>query len=223
MKLRRRHQSGLSKVLILLALIILLGGAASAGYQLWSNRINDIHIAQEIERANRDEPSSMPATTKPDDDAFANHEVSAGAPRYIFIPKISVKAMVMSIGLTKDNTIEAPHNVHNAGWYTKSANPGQPGAVIIDGHVANWATKSVFHDVKDLKQGDTIRIERGDGVTFTYQVVESQSYAANTIDMKVVLNPVNSAKPGLNLITCDGNVVKGNKFDRRLVVFAQQL
>jgi len=126
------------------------------------------------------------------------------------------------MSLTSNNAIQAPQNVHDAGWFTGSAKPGQPGASVIDGHVANWATKSVFHDLKNVRSGDTITIERGDGTRLQYKVVELKSYPANDVDMQAVMTPITPTKPGLNLITCDGKVVRGNEFDRRLVVFTEQ-
>jgi len=216
-----RKRARLPALLLKSAMLTIVMGFLVAGYQLATNRINDVHIAQEIDRANRGQPSSMPATIKPADDEFAKYSVAPDAPRYIFIPKIAVKAMVKPMGLTADNHIQAPANVHYAGWFAQSSKPGGPGAMVIDGHVANWATKSVFHDLKSLAPGDQITIERGDGAAIMYRVAQSHSFPADDVDMKAALLPIGQ-KPGLNLITCDGAVVKGNKFDKRLVVFAEQ-
>ena len=95
--------------------------------------------------------------------------------------------------------------------------------MVIDGHVANWATKSVFHDLKQLSPEDTITIERGDGKKIDYKVVKTQSYKASDVDMQSALKPVNGAKSGLNLITCDGKVINANEFEKRLIVYAEQL
>jgi hypothetical protein len=39
--------------------------------------------------------------------------------------------------------------------------------------------------------------------------------------MSALLSPINAGKPGLNLITCTGDVIKGtNDFTERIVVFA---
>ena len=211
------------KLLTVAGFLVIAAGLGVSAYQYLTNRANATHIAEEIDKANRGLPSSMPATVKPDDSAFKNYRVAPDAPRYIYIDKISVKAMVKPMNLTKDNVIEAPANVHDAGWFTQSAKPGQSGAMVVDGHVANWATTSVFHNLKNLRTGDLITIERGDGAKLDYRVARAESYPANKVDMQSVLAPVNANKPGLNLITCDGKVVKGNEFDKRLVVYAEQL
>jgi LPXTG-site transpeptidase (sortase) family protein len=205
----------------MVGVLLIVTGACVGGYQYMVNRTNVARMAVEIDRANHGLLSSMPATTKPSSDSFKNYKVAPDAPRYIYIDKISVKALIKPMQLTQDNTIEAPANVHDAGWLVQSSKPGRPGAVIMDGHVANWATMSVFHDLKKLRPGDLVTIERGDGVKIDYKVVTTQSYPADKVDMQSVMKPV-ANKPGLNLITCDGKVIKGNEFDRRLVVFAEQ-
>jgi LPXTG-site transpeptidase (sortase) family protein len=132
--------------------------------------------------------------------------------------------MVKPLGLTAKNQIAAPNNVFDAGWYTGSAKPGQPGAMLIDGHVSSWTAHGIFYNLKKLQPGDKLQIQRGDGTTFTYKVVKSRVYDAAQVDMKAALSPVTTGKPGLNLITCDGSVIKGtSEFDKRLVVFTEQL
>jgi hypothetical protein len=42
--------------------------------------------------------------------------------------------------------------------------------------------------------------------------------------MTAALSPINPHKPGLNLITCTGNVIAGtNEFSERIIVFAEQV
>jgi sortase A len=220
----RKKKLAIVKALMIASFLIFAMGLGVSAYQYLTNRANAAYLAEETDKANRGLPSSMPATIKPDDDAFANYKVAPDAPRYIYINRISVKAMVKSVELTKDNAVGAPTNVHDAGWFAQSAKPGQSsGAMLIDGHVANWATKSVFHDLKDLHAGDIVTIERGDSVKLNYKVVKMQSYPTGQVDMQAAVTPVTAGKSGLNLITCDGKVIKGNEFDRRLVVFTEQL
>lgn len=223
MSINRAKKPLSAKLLLGIAILLLLAGGSISWSQHQANRAADKHVAQAIERANNGQPSSLPSTKKPTDSAFAKYTVAADVPRYIFIPKIAVKAIVEPMGLTADDHIQAPGNVHNAGWYTQSAKPGRPGAVIIDGHVASQATLSVFQALKKLATGDRVTVERGDGKKIEYRVVKSQSYAADAVDMATVLAPINPKTPGLNLITCDGKFTKDNKFDKRLVVFAEQL
>ncbi len=126
--------------------------------------------------------------------------------------------------LTSSGAIGTPNNVYDTDWYNGSSLPGQPGAMLIDGHVSSWTTPGVFYSIKSLLAGDDIQLERGDGTMFTYKVVSTQIYQSSNVDMKAALNPITPGKPGLNLITCTGNVLAGtNEFNERVVVFSEEI
>lgn len=164
-----------------------------------------------------------PSTKPPESSAFDSYKVAPDAPRYIFISKIAVRAMVRSLGLTKDNHLDAPANIHDAGWFNQSSKPGEKGATVIDGHMGWRSNPGIFYKLKELKADDMLTIERGDGKVLTYKVVQTQSYDVNQVDMAAALAPINPSKPGLNLITCDGKLVNNNEYDKRLVIFTEQL
>lgn len=203
-----------------MAAALFFTGSVVSASQYLANKAADIQLTYRIQLANAGLPSPAPSTIKPDESEFDNYKVAAHKPRYIFIPSLAVKAIIKPVGLTDDNHIQAPTNVHHTGWFTGSAAPGQDGATVIVGHVSNWEARSVFHEIKKLKNGDLIVIERGDGQRITYAVAKSQSYAAQEIDMGAALSPITPSTSGLTLITCDGKVVKGNEYEKRLVVFA---
>ena len=106
----------------------------------------------------------------------------------------------------------------------ESSEPGQPGAVLIDGHVSSWTAHGVFYGIKTLVAGDVIQIQRGDGSVFTYKVVRSQIYPAGSVNMAQAMTAVVAGQPGLNLITCTGDVIPGtSQFNQRIIVFAEQV
>jgi sortase (surface protein transpeptidase) len=95
--------------------------------------------------------------------------------------------------------------------------------MLIDGHISSWTARGVFYGLKELKPGDALQIVRGDGVIFNYLVVKSQTYPASNVDMAAALTPVTPGTPGLNLISCSGDVIPGtSNFNERIVVFAAQ-
>lgn len=162
-----------------------------------------------------------PSTDRPSSNAVASYSVAPNLPRYIDIPKLQVHARVLSMGVDSKNQLRAPGNVFDAGWYNASAQPGQPGAMLVDGHISSWTTKGVFYGLNKLKAGDQIAITRGDNQKFTYTVVKTQTYDAKSVDMASLLVSQNTAKPGLNLISCSGDVIPGtSEFDKRIVVYA---
>jgi sortase (surface protein transpeptidase) len=203
---------------------MLLMGAAVAINDWRNNNQANNQAAKSIARANRGVNNGTPSTTPVSADIFANYRVAPSQPRYIFIPKLKVKAIVLSLGTTSSNQIQAPPNIYETGWYKNSALPGQAGATLIDGHISSWTAHGVFYGLKTLVAGDAIQVERGDGAILTYKVVKSQVYSSTNVDMTAALTPINPDKPGLNLITCTGSVIAGtSEFNERVVVFAQQV
>lgn len=214
---RRQKLVGFSRLLLFAAAIVFATGLIVAWQQLQNSQTAS--SPQSIQTT----VETQPNTEKPSDDHFAQHIVAPDQPRYIFIDKISVKAVVKPLGVTADNYLEAPVTIHEAGWYRESAKPGQAGAMVIDGHVGLDQTPGVFYLLHDLYPGDTILIERGDGVQLRYRVVKSIIYEANNVDMHAALRPI-SGQPGLNLITCAGTYsTEAQTFDQRLVVYAEQV
>jgi LPXTG-site transpeptidase (sortase) family protein len=165
--------------------------------------------------------SSPPSTTPITLNDIKNYRVRATEARYITIPKLGTFARVLVAGTTKDGAMATPSNVFDTARYNGSAKPGQLGATLIDGHVSSWTTNGVFHDIKKLKVGDTIGIQRGDGKQFNYTVAQVVTYDADKVDMKALLQPIASVKSGLNLITCGGKYdSKSGEFTQRVAVFA---
>ncbi|HSX41532.1 MAG TPA: class F sortase [Candidatus Saccharimonadales bacterium] len=155
--------------------------------------------------------------------SFDNYTVAPDLPRFIDIKKIGVKARVKRLGVDSKNQLQAPSNVYDTGWYDGSAKPGEPGAVVIDGHRQGSSVPGIFNGLTSLATGDTIQIERGDNKVFTYQVVSIKQYAYNNVDMAAALTPVKLGQKGLNLITCSGTFKsKIGQYDKRTVVFTVQ-
>ena len=167
--------------------------------------------------------TSPPSTVKPTPSVISSFAVAPNLPRYLNIAKLGVHARVFAVGLTNSGALETPHNVYDTDWYNESSLPGQPGAMLIDGHVSSWTAHGVFYGIKSLLPGDILQIVRGDGQIFNYKVVKSQIYNANNVDMAAALSSVVPGKAGLNLITCTGDVIPGtNDFNERVVVYTIQ-
>jgi len=213
----------LSLIFGVAAVGVLIAGGIFSLHDLKSNNAANQKAAKLVYDANHNINHSVPSTIQPTKSTFDSYTVAAGQPRYIFIPKLGVQAIVRPLGLTDNGQLEAPYNVYDTGWFTGSSKPGQAGATVMDGHVSSWTTHGVFYGLKNLVAGDNIKVERGDSSQVDYKVVKITTYDANYVDMTAVLNPVNPVKPGLNLITCSGTVAPGtSEFNKRIVVFASQ-
>ncbi|HSW85585.1 MAG TPA: class F sortase [Candidatus Saccharimonadales bacterium] len=221
LKIKRLWLS-LSRITIILAgIVFVISLSALICSQLINNHVaNKISGSYQYQYAENSAPSTNPIS----DLTFNNYKVAANRPRYIFISKISTKAIVLPLGTTKTNQLLAPPNVFAAGWYKNSALPGKAGAMLIDGHVSSWKSHGVFYNLKKLIPGDTVKIQRGDGAELIYKIVKTQVYSSANVDMKAAITPIISNKPGLNIITCTGKVIPGtNEFNQRLIVFTSQL
>lgn len=234
------HKKHTHKLLVssltILALISIAGGLYLSLIGLKANHIATIQASNLIKQANAtvsDKPTTttsttstppVPSTKKPSSYSIMDYKVGPQFPRFLIIPKLHVFTRILNVGVTKSGAIGTPTNVFDTAWYNRSALPGQPGAMLIDGHVSSWTSKGVFYGLKTLVAGDIIQVQRGDGKVFTYKVVRNQIYQSDGVNMSTVLSPVTSSANGLNLITCTGDVIPGtSEFNQRIVVFAEQV
>jgi sortase (surface protein transpeptidase) len=147
------------------------------------------------------------------------------------IPALGINAPVMSVGQTASGEMDAPTSqAYNSPywtsvfWYNQGAAPGQPGNMVIAGHVNRvGGDPAVFWSLGQLQPGDTITVVSNDGSTFRYQVDRVVRYPASYPSqdaINAVFGPTTAHH--LNLITCSG-VWTGNGYDERLVVFTTQV
>lgn len=161
--------------------------------------------------------------SKPSDDDIRSYSVAPDMPRTISIPKLNVLARVRPLTVKDDGSLDAPHNVHDAGWYKDSAKPGSPGgASLIDGHVSGPTQKGVFYRIETLQEGDVVTVERGDGTKIDYSVAKVEISKASETDMSKLLVSVTAGKHGLNLITCTGKFDPATKtYEDRALVYTK--
>lgn len=165
--------------------------------------------------------TTPPSMEKPNEHAVRSYAVSPLNPRYIDIPKLKVHARVLAMGVDRKNELQAPYGIYDAGWYNASAKPGENGAMLVDGHSGIGKTRGIFHDLTKLVAGDEIVIKRGDGQVFTYLVTASYVADADKVDMASLMVSADTAKPGINLITCAGDQIPGTfTLKQRVVVRA---
>ena len=219
---KRRHNPK-SLALVSLAGILFVFGMGVGIMQLRTNHQVKAQVKTLAAQTAVTTDGSLPDGALPSEDPPKNsYAVAPTAPQSISIPKIGVQAGVLKLGVMANNQIKTPANIHEAGWFSGSAKPGEQGAVFINGHVHGPTMPGVFANLKKLRAGDKIRITRGDGKVFSYSVVKSQSYDKDDVDMGAAFNTAVPGKPGLNLMTCDGAYDEEGHYNQRLIVFAVQ-
>lgn len=220
----RRLPSAKVAVLYGMSGILFIGGM----FTVVSSLMTDKQITAQVQNLSqpqsgdkKDVPAAIPATDKPTTDSLSKYTVAPDKPRFITIPSQDQKARILPMGTEPNGQLTSPNNIYDIGWYTGSSLPGQPGAMLVDGHKSSWKANGTFFGLKKLEPGDKVSVERGDGTLFTYRVVKSQIFDHDKVDMVSALKSVDPTRPGLNLITCEGGVIPGtSKFDKRIIVYA---
>jgi sortase (surface protein transpeptidase) len=122
------------------------------------------------------------------------------------VPAIEVDSPLIDLGLREDRTLEVPADGTTAGWFTGSPAPGQIGPAVIAAHV-DWDHRpGVFFRLRDLERGDEVVVDRQDGSTARFEVLEVEQYPKDAFPTERVYGDIDHA--GLRLITC------GGEFDR---------
>lgn len=227
LRLKKPNYSKTQWALVSMATVVLFIGLAVSYQSFLTNHNAAAQISELSKKVDQQSSGSgnsvLPSTTKPSAKAVSDYAVAPDLPKYIRIPKIGVFARVLQVGVTTSGALGTPPDVYDTAWYTGSSKPGQPGATLIDGHVSSWTSKGVFYSIKNLSAGDFIQIQKGDNTFVDYQVVKTEVFDADNVDMQAAITPIDPTKPGLNLITCTGQVIKGTSlFNKRVIVFAVQ-
>jgi len=212
-------------VLIGIVLIVLLAVGYLIYEQIQLNHRNEIRPTQVT--------SAMSGTDTIKGDDTANettknsldgYTVAADAPRALYIEALNIAARIMPMGVTANNSIQAPKNIYDAGWYTASAKPGHVGALFIDGHASGATRMGLFAYLDTLKRGDTLVIEKGSGEKLTYVVRATETIPEGSVDMNKVLAPYTPGTSGVNLMTCTGEWVADRKtYTDRVIVYTEQV
>ncbi len=125
------------------------------------------------------------------------------------------------LGLDSEGKMETPDKWENAGWYKKSAKPGQNGNIIIAGHYDDSSgNPAAFWGLKNLKVNDKVLLTDELNRTFTYNITETFYVAIDDPNRLEIFDEDEIEE--LTLVTCGGlwNDSEGT-YSSRLVVKAE--
>lgn len=106
----------------------------------------------------------------------------APAPVFLGIPAIGVQSPLAKLGLRENRSLEVPPDGPGApaGWYSGSPSPGETGPGVLLGHVnATGGGPGVFADLRPLKTGAGITVQRADGSSAQFTVTRAAAYKKN--------------------------------------------
>lgn len=147
--------------------------------------------------------------------------VAAGNyPSRLLIPKLGVDAHVQYVGIAYSGNVMVPNNFTDVAWYKYGPVPGMAGSALIDGHVDNGLNlPGVFKNLNNIAPGDDVYVETVSGEKLHFVVNEVESYPYQAVPTSQIFNSSDGAAH-LNLITCDGGWVEGQRtYDHRFVVY----
>lgn len=220
LRIKQQSELHLGRWVVGFVLLILLAASAWFGYRYYTTG-QQLPLPIALAAANPEVDEADVTVAQKDD-----HKVAPNEPRFITIPVLGVdKARVLSVGVKTNGELDTPHNIHDAGWYKKSATPGSgSSALLLDGHNGGPTKGGIFEKLPDLKQADEITIERGDGKQFVYRVEEAKTLSVDELNsggMKRMSESASDVAEGLNIISCTGNWVPAlNTYDQRITIRA---
>lgn len=145
------------------------------------------------------EPATMVAERPAATPAPGVRAADGELPTRIVIPSAGIDAAVAEVGVTTANGQAAWETAWRAaGHHLDSALPGQPGNVVITGHVsvADRSNLAVFKTLDKVQPGDVVEVVSGD-TTYRYQVQKVAVVAPTATN---VLRSGHAAT--ITLITC---------------------
>ncbi|WP_433283005.1 class F sortase [Micromonospora sp. CA-244673] len=164
-------------------------------------------------------PEQLTAGLRPPPKKFP--VLSGSPPTDLTIGKIDLRAPVHRVGIAPDGSIAVPDvgQAGEAGWYEQGPTPGQYGPAVIVGHVDTTTGPAVFHDLKNLDDGDRIEVTRQDRSVAVFEVTSIERYGKERLPVREVYGDF--SRPNLRLITCGGRWVGGETgYADNLVVYA---
>lgn len=146
----------------------------------------------------------------------------APAPVALSVPAIGVQSPLVKLALRPNKSLEVPPDGPGApaGWYSGSPAPGDTGPAVFLGHVNSTSGgPGVFANLRSLKPGDEIAVQRADHSTVAFTVAKAAAYSKNSFPTLQVYG--NTKGPEVRLITCDGYDPATGLFNDNYVVYAQ--
>lgn len=216
------RRKSLVRTIVFAAMIVVgVGLLTIGGIEAWRWFSTTHSATPSLSTTTVTESTSTPDETPPTE-ACQDYTVDAHLPRKISIETIGVSGCIERVGVDQHGAVAVPTNIHAAGWYTQSVLPGEKGVSLIDGHVLGRYNDAIFAKLADVRAGNVIVIEFGDGAVKKFEVKEIDTY-----DLAAAQDEFLKQSPDidtqLTLITCGGTYDSQAKtYDKRVIVRAAQ-
>jgi LPXTG-site transpeptidase (sortase) family protein len=147
---------------------------------------------------------------------------SSAKPAKIEIEGIDVSAMIESLEIV-DGAFQAPTSAEQVAWYKDTAWLGEPGNLVMAGHLNYWGVpEGVFFALDKVEVGDLIEVTAENGTVYTYEVKTVQLLPTDPASLQSVT--AETGTESLTLITCGGEWDAGSQsYLHRTVVQAERV
>lgn len=151
--------------------------------------------------------------------ATAGPGLKRSLPTVLTIPSLKLETKLTRLGRNADGSLATPGDPARAGWYRYSPTPGEVGPAVIVGHVDSESGPAVFYNLRKIKSGQLVEVNRQDGSRIEFAVYKVVNYSQSHFPTQTVYG--NTKRPELRLITCGGpfNYLTGH-YTQNTVVFA---
>ena len=140
-------------------------------------------------------------------------------PTRLRVVSVGIDTSLLPLGLAADGSLEVPPSGFPAGWFTGAPTPGERGPAVIAGHVDMNGRAGVFYDLRRVRAGDAVVVDRADGSSVTFRVTAVSTYEKKNFPSQLVYGDLDH--PGLRLITCGGAFDHAARsYTDNIVVFA---
>jgi hypothetical protein len=124
-------------------------------------------------------------------------------PVRVRLDRLRIVATVVPVGVDSGGNVVIPPSVSTVGWYRFGPGVGDPGSMVITGHVDSAVQgDGAFARLRDADPGDRIQVTGSDGRDAAFTVVGREEYPKSTIDLDRYF--IATGPPRLTLITCGG-------------------
>jgi LPXTG-site transpeptidase (sortase) family protein len=139
------------------------------------------------------------------------------------VPSIGLDTRrLVELGQDEHRRLEVPRDAATVGHYSGGASAGERGPAVYASHVAYRGADGGFARLAEIKAGDQVLVERGDGVTVVYRVDRVDQVDKDAFPTLAVYG--STASPELRLITCGGSFdTEVDSFEDNVVVYGTGL
>ncbi len=183
---------------------VALGLVAGAGAVAWygTAREGARPVEAQVATITMEAPTGQPSTSENPEEVTAppRPRLVGGLPTRLVIDSANIETSIDEVGIiqSEDGSLQWETSQRAAGHNLDSARPGQPGNMVLTGHVAvaDPGDVAVFANLTAVRMGDLVQVYAG-RQKFTYKVTEIRTVSPDEIS---VLEGDHRAR--LTLITC---------------------